>query len=93
MHTILGANGVIARELSLQLRQSTDRIRQVSRSPGRVNTTAELFSADLLMDEVKRGELRGMIVRAADFHGPGVVSSVAHAFVIEREGIAATLNA
>jgi uncharacterized protein YbjT (DUF2867 family) len=48
MHTILGANGVIGRELSQHLRQYTDRIRQVSRSPRQVNATDELFSADLL---------------------------------------------
>jgi nucleoside-diphosphate-sugar epimerase len=173
MHTILGANGVIGRELSQHLRQYTDRIRQVSRSPRQVNATDELFSADLLdpsatadavagstvsylvaglkydtrvwqeqwpvlmrnaidackrhgsalvffdnvyayglvngvmtedtpynpcsrkgevrarvatmlMDEVKRGELRGMIVRAADFYGPRALLSVTHATVIER---------
>jgi len=33
MQTILGANGVIARELSRQLSLYTYRIRQVSRSP------------------------------------------------------------
>ncbi len=173
LQTILGANGVIGRELSLQLPQYSNRIRQVSRSPKRVNATDELFSADLLdakatadavagsvvtylvaglkydhkvwqeqwpkvmrnamdackrhgstlvffdnvyayglvhgvmtedtpynpcsrkgevrariatmlMDEVKRGELRGMIVRAADFYGPGAVLSFTHATVTER---------
>ena len=48
MQTILGANGVIGRELSLRLPQYTDRIRQVSRSPTRVNATDELVTADLL---------------------------------------------
>ena len=48
MQTILGANGVIGRELSHHLRPYTDRIRRVSRSPRQVNTTDELFSADLL---------------------------------------------
>jgi nucleoside-diphosphate-sugar epimerase len=48
MQTILGANGVIARELSRQLPIYTDCIRQVSRSPRRVNPTDELFNADLL---------------------------------------------
>jgi nucleoside-diphosphate-sugar epimerase len=173
LHAILGANGVIGRELSHRLRQYTDRIRQVSRSPRQVNPTDELFSANLLdaratwdavsgsavsylvaglkydtrvwqeqwprvmrnaidackrhdsalvffdnvyayglvagamtedtpynpcsrkgevrarvatmlMDEVKRGELRGMIVRAADFYGPGAISSVTHVTVNER---------
>ena len=173
LQTILGANGVIGRELSLHLPQYSNRIRQVSRSPRRVNATDELLSADLLdakatadavagsvvtylvaglkydhkvwqeqwpkvmrnamdackrhgstlvffdnvyayglvhgvmtedtpynpcsrkgevrariatmlMDEVKRGELRGMIVRAADFYGPGAVLSLTHATVTER---------
>ena len=173
MQTILGANGVIGRELSRHLPQYSDRIRQVSRSPKPVNPADELFSADLLdakatanavagsavtylvaglkydhkvwqdqwpkimrntidackrhgsalvffdnvyaygrvdgvmtedtpynpcsrkgevrariattlMDEVKRGALRGMIVRAADFYGPGAVLSVTHSTVIER---------
>lgn len=173
MQTILGANGVIGRELSAHLPQYADRIRQVSRSPKRVNAADELFSADLLdpkatadavagsditylvaglrydyrvwqeqwprvmrnvidacrrhgsalvffdnvyaygrvdgvmtestpynpcsrkgevrariattfMDEVRRGELRGAIVRAADFYGPGAALSVTHATVTER---------
>jgi nucleoside-diphosphate-sugar epimerase len=40
--------------------------------------------ATMLMDEVKRGELRAMIVRAADFYGPGAVLSLTHATVTER---------
>ena len=173
MQTILGANGVIGRELSLHLPQYSNRIRQVSRSPKPVNATDDLFSADLLdpkatadavagieitylvaglkydhkvwqeqwprvmrnaidackrhgsaliffdnvyaygrvngvmtestpynpcsrkgevrariattfMDEVTRGGLRGAIVRAADFYGPGAALSVTHATVTER---------
>ena len=173
MQTILGANGVIGRELSLHLPQYSNRIRQVSRSPKPVNATDDLFSADLLdpkatadavagseitylvaglkydhkvwqeqwprvmrnaidackrhgsaliffdnvyaygrvngvmtestpynpcsrkgevrariattfMDEVTRGELRGAIVRAADFYGPDAALSVTHATVTER---------
>jgi nucleoside-diphosphate-sugar epimerase len=173
MQIILGANGVIGRELSLHLPPYSNRIRQVSRSPKRVNATDELFSADLLdpkatadavagseitylvaglkydhnvwqeqwprimrnaidackrhgsalvffdnvyaygrvngvmtestpynpcslkgevrariattfMDEVTRRELRGAIVRAADFYGPGAALSVTHATVTER---------
>jgi nucleoside-diphosphate-sugar epimerase len=173
MQTVLGANGVIGRELSRRLPEYSDRIRQVSRSPKPVNATDELFSADLLdakatanavagttvtylvaglkydhkvweeqwpkvmrnaidackrhgsalvffdnvyaygrvngvmtedtpynprsrkgevrariatmlMDEVKRGELRAMIVRAADFYGPEASLSVTHATVTER---------
>ena len=40
--------------------------------------------ATMFMDEVKRGELRGMIVRSADFYGPGAVLSVTHTMVTER---------
>ena len=40
--------------------------------------------ATVFMDEVKRGELQGMIVRSADFYGPGAVLSVTHATVTER---------
>ncbi len=173
MQTILGANGVIGRELSRRRPEYSDRIRQVSRSPKPVNAADELFTADLLdakatadavagstvaylvaglkydhkvweeqwpkvmrnaidackrhgsalvffdnvyaygrvdgvmteatpynprsrkgdvrariattlMDEVKRGELRAMIVRAADFYGPHAWLSVTHATVTER---------
>src|SRR6516225_7745591 len=48
MPSVLGANGVIGRGLSRHLPEYSDRIRQVSRSPKRVNATDELFSADLL---------------------------------------------
>lgn len=48
MQTILGANGVIARELSRALSRSADPIRQVSRNPRRVNPTDEVVAADLL---------------------------------------------
>ncbi len=48
MQTILGANGVIAQELSKNLLQHTTKIRQVSRNPKKVNPTDETFSADLL---------------------------------------------
>lgn len=173
MQTILGANGVIGRELSRQLLAYTNQIRQVSRTPARVNPTDERVSADLrdaratsdalegsavaylvaglkydtlvwqqqwpvvmrnaidackqhdcalvffdnvyayglvdgvmteetpynpssrkgevrariatmFMDEVRRGELRGLIVRSADFYGPGAVLSLTHATVTER---------
>jgi nucleoside-diphosphate-sugar epimerase len=48
MQTILGANGVIATELSKNLPQYTQHIRQVSRNPKAVNITDETYSADLL---------------------------------------------
>jgi len=173
IQTILGANGVIGRELSRHLPAYTDRIRHVSRTPRRMHPTDDVVSADLLdakatadavagssvaylvaglkydhrvwqeewprvmrnaidackrhstalvffdnvyaygrvdgvmtedtpynpcsrkgevrariatmfMDEVKRGELRGMIVRSADFYGPGAVLSLTHAAVTQR---------
>jgi len=173
MQTILGANGVIGNELSKLLPQYTDRVRQVSRNPKKVNATDETFTADLLdakavseavkgsevaylvaglkydskvwaeqwpkvmrntidackrhgtklvffdnvyaygkvagvmtestpynpcskkgqvratiattlMDEVKRGELQGMIVRSADFYGPSALLSLTHSTVFER---------
>ena len=40
--------------------------------------------ATTLMDEVKRGELQAMIVRAADFYGPNATLSLTHATVFER---------
>jgi nucleoside-diphosphate-sugar epimerase len=48
MQTILGAGGVIGEELSRELPDHTDRIRQVSRTPRRVNRSDELMAADLL---------------------------------------------
>lgn len=173
MQTILGANGVIARELSRALSASTDRLRQVSRNPQRVNQKDEIVKADLLdahataqavagsdvvylvaglkydaavwqeqwprvmrnaidackrsgsrlvffdnvyaygrcdgmmteqtpfnpvsrkgevrariatmlLDEMRAGELQAMIVRSADFYGPGAIQSLPHNTVFER---------
>lgn len=47
MQTILGAGGVIARELAKNLPQYTDHIRLVSRNPQSVNPNDELFPANL----------------------------------------------
>jgi nucleoside-diphosphate-sugar epimerase len=173
MHAILGANGVIARELSQALAAHASDIRQVSRNPRKVNPTDETCVADLLdaqatanavagskvvylvaglqynasvwqaqwprvmrnaidackkhgaslvffdnvyaygrvdgvmteespfnpisrkgevrariatmlLDEMRSGNLQAMIVRSADFYGPGAVQSFPHATVFER---------
>lgn len=47
LHTILGAGGVIGRELSQQLSCLSKRIREVSRHPGPPHSNAELVAADL----------------------------------------------
>jgi nucleoside-diphosphate-sugar epimerase len=173
MHTILGANGIIGREVSSALPAYQVKIRQVSRNPKKVNDSDELVSADLLnfeqtekavagsevvyllaglpyeatvwqrdwprvmkhvidackkhqaklvffdnvyaygqvtgkmteetpfnpiskkgevraqiarhlLDEIKANNLTGMIVRGADFYGPGATLSLTHATVSER---------
>ncbi|MES1190611.1 MAG: NAD-dependent epimerase/dehydratase family protein [Steroidobacter sp.] len=173
MHTVLGANGVIARELSRTLSTQGIAVRQVSRHPQRVNATDEIICADLLdskatadavagseavylvaglkydikvwqeqwprimrnvidackqhqarlvffdnvyaygrvngamtedtpfnpvsrkgevraaiattlLDEIRKQNLQAMIVRAADFYGPGAVQSFPHVTVFER---------
>jgi len=40
--------------------------------------------ATMLLDEMKRGELTAMIVRSADFYGPGATLSITHSTVTER---------
>ena len=40
--------------------------------------------ATMLLDEMKRGELTAMIVRSADFYGPGAVLGLTHSTVTER---------
>lgn len=62
MHTILGANGVIGRELSAELAAFDQGIRQVSRSPQRVNPTDELVSADLLDARATASAVQGSAV-------------------------------
>lgn len=47
MNTILGANGTIGSTLAKTLTRYTTKIRLVSRNPKKVNTTDELFPADL----------------------------------------------
>jgi len=59
METLLGANGVIGRELSKLLPAHTSRLRRVSRSPRAVNATDELVSADLLDAEATARAVEG----------------------------------
>jgi uncharacterized protein YbjT (DUF2867 family) len=59
MQVVLGANGVIGRELSCHLFGYTHRIRQVSRSPQAVNASDELFSADLLDPQAAANAVAG----------------------------------
>jgi len=40
--------------------------------------------AAMLLDEMRNGNVQGMIVRSADFYGPGAVNSFPHATVFER---------
>jgi len=48
MQTILGAGGIIGKELAKSLRKYTDKIRLVSRNPKKVNLTDAIVSADLM---------------------------------------------
>ena len=40
--------------------------------------------ASLLLDEIRSGNLHAMIVRSADFYGPGAIQSFPHATVFDR---------
>jgi nucleoside-diphosphate-sugar epimerase len=40
--------------------------------------------ATMLLEEIKAGNLQGMIVRAADFYGPNVLLSLTHSMVTEK---------
>lgn len=51
MQTILGANGVIGQELSKHLLAYTDKIRQVSRHPKKINPSDDPMEVDLLDHE------------------------------------------
>jgi nucleoside-diphosphate-sugar epimerase len=51
MQTILGAGGIIGRELAKSLPQYTNQIRLVSRSAKKINPNDEIISADLLNGE------------------------------------------
>ena len=59
MQTILGANGIIGNELAKALPAYTDQIRLVSRTPEKVNSTDQLFPADLLDREQTESAVEG----------------------------------
>lgn len=59
MHTILGANGIVGRELSLSLANHTLKIRQVSRCPRKVNASDDTFAADLLSEQATSDAVAG----------------------------------
>ncbi|AOW15013.1 hypothetical protein LPB72_20970 [Hydrogenophaga crassostreae] len=59
LHTILGANGVIARELSQALERQGLPVRQVSRHPRTVNPADQLQAADLLDARAVLGAVAG----------------------------------
>jgi nucleoside-diphosphate-sugar epimerase len=53
MQTILGAGGAIGVDLARELKKYTDEIRLVSRNPKKINSTDQIFVADLInSDEV-----------------------------------------
>ena len=58
-HTLLGANGVIAREISYALANTVTTIRQVSRNPQKVNASDETVSADLLDAKATSDAVKG----------------------------------
>ena len=62
LHTILGANGVIARELSAALERAGRPVRQVSRNPRAVNPHDELHAADLLNAQATADSVAGSAV-------------------------------
>jgi nucleoside-diphosphate-sugar epimerase len=59
MQTILGAGGVIGKDLAKALMIYTDKIRLVSRNPQAINDNDELFSADLMDAQSTRKALEG----------------------------------
>ena len=59
LHTILGAGGVIGRELSLQLALQGRRVRQVGRHPAAVQAGDELMAADLTDARATAGAVAG----------------------------------
>jgi len=59
MHTILGANGVIANGIAKELHSQNQKIRLVSRNPKRMHDSDELISADFLNHEQTMNAVKG----------------------------------
>lgn len=59
MQTILGSGGAIGVELAKALNQYTNHIRLVSRNPKKVNSTDELYPADLLNPAALKEAIKG----------------------------------
>lgn len=59
LHTILGSTGNIGTALAKELTSYTSNIRLVSRNPKKVNTTDQLFKADLLKSEEVAAAVKG----------------------------------
>lgn len=59
MQTILGATGVIGKNIAKSLPQFTNKIRLVSRNPKFVNETDELVAANLLIAEQVKDAVKG----------------------------------
>jgi nucleoside-diphosphate-sugar epimerase len=59
MQTILGSGGTIGVELAKALNQYTNHIRLVSRNPKKVNSTDELYPADLLNPAALKEAIKG----------------------------------
>ncbi len=59
MQTILGANGTIGSVLAKELMNYTGKVRLVSRNPKKVNSTDELFQADLTLPGVADEAIAG----------------------------------
>jgi nucleoside-diphosphate-sugar epimerase len=62
MHTILGANGVIATELARSLAAEGEAVRLVSRTPRRVSPRDETVAADLLDSAATARAVEGSVV-------------------------------
>ena len=59
MQTILGSGGIIGKEASFCLSEFTDRVRQVSRNPKKVNETDQIYPANLKIESEVMEAVKG----------------------------------